>query len=219
VLVPFRESFANTDAALVFVVIVVAIAAIGYRLAGVAAAVSTAATFDFFLTRPYEQFTISSATDVETAALLLVVGFAVTELAVWGRRQQAMASRDAGYLAGIQAASEVMATGGSGDLLIQEVSSQLTRALGLGGCRFQRGLAGVGQPPRLRRDGEVVWDRKVWDVDHDGLPTDAEIELLVENGGRLHGRFLLTATPQSRHSLADRRTAVTLADQVGAALG
>jgi len=62
------------------------------------AAVSAAVWFDFFLTQPYEQFTITRATDIETTVLILVLGVAVTELAVWGRRQHLAANRRAGYL-------------------------------------------------------------------------------------------------------------------------
>ena len=79
-------------------------------------------------------------------------------------------------------------------------------------------MAGVGGPPRLRRDGSVVWKGAVWDVDRDGLPPDAEAELLVENGGRLHGRYLLRGSAHVPVSIEQRRVAVTLADQVGAAL-
>src|ERR1700719_5440226 len=74
VLVPFRTSFPNTDAALAMLLVVVAVAANGYRLAGVLAAVSTAVWFDFFLTEPYERFSITSRNDVETTVLLLVIG-------------------------------------------------------------------------------------------------------------------------------------------------
>ncbi len=95
ILVPFRAHFPNTDAALAMLLVVVAVAANGNRLAGYLAAVSTAVWFDFFLTRPYEQFTINRQTDIETTVLLLVIGVAVTELAVWGRRQQTAASRPA----------------------------------------------------------------------------------------------------------------------------
>jgi hypothetical protein len=77
----------------------------------------------------------------------------------------------------------------------------------------------MGGPPRLQRDGRVVWNRAVWDVERDGLPVESETELLVENRGRLYGRFMLSAAPQTRVSLAERQAAVTLADQVGAALG
>jgi hypothetical protein len=45
-----------------------------------------------------------------------------------------------------------------------------------------------------------------------------DIELLVESGGRLQGRFLLSAAPSQHPSLAQRLVAVTLASQVGAAL-
>ena len=78
ILVPFRGSFPNTDAALALILVVVAVAANGYRLAGILAAVSAAAWFDFFLTRPYEQFAITRRADIETTVLLLVIGVAVT---------------------------------------------------------------------------------------------------------------------------------------------
>jgi K+-sensing histidine kinase KdpD len=45
--------------------------------------VSAALWFDFFLTQPCEQFSITRRTDIETAVLLLVIGVAVTEIAVW----------------------------------------------------------------------------------------------------------------------------------------
>src|SRR5262245_39457743 len=136
VLMPFRASFANTDAALAMILIVVAVAATGNRLAGYLAAISAAAWFDFFLTRPYETFTINRAADIETTLLLLVIGAAVTEIAVWGRRQHAAASRRAGYLDGIHAAAQAAASGASPAALIDQVASQLTRVLSLESCRF-----------------------------------------------------------------------------------
>jgi K+-sensing histidine kinase KdpD len=39
--------------------------------------VSVAVWFDFFLTQPYERFTITRRTDIETTVLLLVIGVAV----------------------------------------------------------------------------------------------------------------------------------------------
>ncbi len=62
--VPWRASFPNTDAALLLILVVVAVAANGYRLAGYVAAVSAAIWFDFFLTRPYERFTILRGADI-----------------------------------------------------------------------------------------------------------------------------------------------------------
>src|SRR5215472_11221813 len=76
ILVPFRASIPNTDVALVMIPVVVAVAANGYRLAGILAALSVAVWFDFFLTLPYERFTITRRTDIETTVLLLVIGIA-----------------------------------------------------------------------------------------------------------------------------------------------
>src|ERR1700685_4223150 len=86
VLVPFRSGFPNTDAALAMLLVVVAVAANGDRLAGALAAVSTAVWFDFFLTQPYERFTITRRTDIETTVLLLVIGVAGPAMPGGGRR-------------------------------------------------------------------------------------------------------------------------------------
>jgi K+-sensing histidine kinase KdpD len=216
ILVPFRTSFPNTDAALALMLVVVAVAANGYRLAGLLAAVSAAVWFDFFLTRPYEQFTITRTADIETTVLILVIGMAVTEIAVWGRRQHLTASRRAGYLEGINAAAEAVAVGGSPSALIDQVSDQLTRLLSLRSCRFQYGVAGLGKPARLQHDGQLMTRGRAWDIERDGLP--AETELLAENHGILQGRFLLSPRPGSRPTLEQRLVAVAFADQVGAAL-
>jgi K+-sensing histidine kinase KdpD len=216
-LAPFRTDFSNTDATLVLVLVVVAVAADGYRVAGVLSALSAGLAFDFFLTRPYQSLAIERRDDVATTVLLLLVGIAVTELAVWGRRRAADASREAGYLAGVLTAAETAATGGSPTTLIGEVCEQMTNTLGLRGCRFHHGTG--RDHPRLRHDGQVVWRGAVWDVSRAGLPTGTEVELLVESGGRFRGRFLLDAIEGSRPSLAQRLAVVALADQVGAALG
>ena len=146
---------ADTDAALAMLLVVVAVAANGYRPAGILAALSAAVWFDFFLTQPYERFTITRRTDLETTVLLLVIGVAVTEISVWGRRQHAAASRRAGYIDGIYSAAHAVAAGGSPSALIDQVTGQLTQLLTLRSCRFQYGMAGLGQPgpAAARRDG------------------------------------------------------------------
>ena len=219
ILVPFRGGFPNTDAALALILVVVAVAANGYRLAGILAAVSAALWFDFFLTRPYERFTITRREDIETTILLLVIGVAVTEIAVWGRRQHAAASRRAGYLDGIHAAAQAVASGGSPSALIDQVVGQLTRVLSLEACRFQHGAAGLGQPARMQHDGTVITaQQQHWDVGAEGFPPGTDTELLVEGGGVFQGRFLMTPSPGARPTLEQRLLAVALADQVGAAL-
>jgi hypothetical protein len=218
ILVPFRGSFANTDAALALILVVVAVAASGNRLAGLLAAISGAAWFDFFLTKPYEQFAINRAVDIETTVLLLVIGVAVTEIAVWGHRQQASASRRAGYLAGIGAGAQAVAAGESPAVLIEQVSARLTGLLALRSCSFQFGAAGLGFPARLQSDGQVMLRRLPVDIEDSGWPGDTDVELLAEAGGILRGRFLCSPKPGARPTLEQRLVAVALADQVGAAL-
>jgi len=218
ILVPFRASFPNTDAALALILVVVAVAANGNRLAGVLAAVSAAVWYDFFLTRPYERFSITSRTDIETTVLLLVIGVAVTELAVWGRRQHATASRRAGYLDGIASAAQAVAAGSSPSVLIEQVTNQLIQLLTLRSCRFQYGVAGLGRPARLQHDGSVTDGHGDREVDAEGFPGDTELELLVESGGLFRGRFLMTPDRDARPTLEQRLLAVAFADQVGAAL-
>jgi hypothetical protein len=218
VLVPFRSSFANTDAALALLLLVVAVAATGSRLAGYVASVSAAVWFDFFLTRPYETFSIARATDIETTVLLLVIGVAVTEIAVWGWRQHSTSSRRSGYLAGINDAAQAAAVGESPSALISRVSDTLVQLLSLRSCQFQYGMAGLGGPGRIQPDGEVLLGRRMWDVEADGLPTATGTELLVESGGRLQGRFLMQPDPAARPSREQLLVAVGFANQVGAAL-
>lgn len=223
-LVPFRDDIANTNAALLLVLLVVAVAAwSGRRLPGVVAAVSAGVWFDFFLTQPYQRLTIDDRTDVEMTVLLLLVGLAVSELSVWGRRQQAAASRQAGYLAGIQEAVEATTDAPTPGAVIESACEQLTHLLGLHRCRFDlgRGAAGgetEGTRPRLRPDGQVEIDGGVCDIEHFGLPTARDIDLLVFGEGGYRGRFVLSAAPGACPSLAQRLAAVALADQVAASL-
>jgi K+-sensing histidine kinase KdpD len=219
VLVPFRSSFANTDAALAMLLIVVAVAGAGYRPAGYLAAISAAAWFDFFLTRPYETFDMTRSTDIETTVLLLLIGFAVTEIAVWGHRQRFVASRRSGYLDGIKDAARAVAEGDSPSALADRVSGQLVQLLSLRSCQFQYGVAGLGRPARLEHEGVVVVDGHPSDVENDGFPPSAGVELLVESGGLLQGRYLMQPNPDARPTREQLLVAVAFADQVGAALG
>jgi hypothetical protein len=218
ILVPFRTSFANTDAALAMILVVVLVAAVGNRLAGYVAAISAAAWYDFFLTRPFERFTINQATDIETTALVLVIGIAVTEIAVWGRRQHSAASRRAGYLEGINDAARAAATGTPITAFTDRIAASLTQLLSLRSCQFQYGVAGLGRPARLNADGTVVLGTQPYDLTLTSLAAGTDIELLVESGGRLQGRFLMQPTPGVPLTREQLLVAVALADQAGAAL-
>jgi len=216
VLLPLRSSWSNTNVALVLVVAVVAVAAIGNRLAGALAAVSAAAWFDFFFTLPYDRFTITRASDIRTSVLLLVVGVAVSQLAARARRLQVIAVTDARYLAEIHETAELAHTARSPDAVVDHVRKQLIGVLDLAGCRFEYGAL-LGHPPRLEVDGSVMVGHHRRDVEESGLPGE-EIELRTFGNGQYFGRFMLRPKPDSRPSLQARLVAVTLADQAGRAL-
>ncbi len=215
ILVPFRASFPNTDAALAMLLVVVAVAANGYRLAGVLAAVSTAVWFDFFFTQPYERFSIRTSADATTAVLLLVVGVAVSQLAARARRLRVITITDAGYLAQIHETAALATSATVPDDVARHVVQQLIPLLDLQECRFQYGAL-LGHPPRLEPDGTVMTSYGHRDVELAGLPGE-EIELRVYGNGRYYGRFMMKPKPGAKPSLQARLVAVTLADQAGRA--
>ena len=216
ILLPFRASWSNTNVALLMVVVVVAVAAIGNRVAGAIAAVGAAVWFDFFFTLPYERFTIRSSADITTFVLLLVVGAIVSQLAAYARRLKVVAITDAGYLAQIHETASLTQTAKNPGDVADRVREQLIAVLDLQQCRFEYGSL-LGHPPRLELDGTVLAGRGRWDVETAGWPA-GEIELRVFAGGQYYGRFMLSPKPGSRPSLQARLVAVTLADQAGRAL-
>jgi hypothetical protein len=217
ILLPWRASWSNTNVALLLVVAVVAVAVLGSRTAGVLAAVSAFAWFDFFFTRPYESFTIRGSADITTAVLLLVVGVAVSQLAAWARHLRMVTITDAGYLAQIHEAASIAKSAEAAGTVVDAVRDQLISVLDLQDCRFEYGTL-LGHPPRLEPDGSVVIGHTRWDVEQFGLP-EAEIELRAFANGQYYGRFMMRARPGAKPSRQARQVAVTLADQAGRAFG
>jgi hypothetical protein len=211
-----RDQVSAAASVLILVLVVVAAASTGDRRSALVAALSSGVFFDLFLTQPYGTLAVTNADDVEALVLLMAVGVAVTELALWGRRQQAGASRRLGYLDGVLSAAEKVAAREPDPAdLVAVVGSELTELLRLDGCRFAPvapHLRAVVQP-----DGRVRIGERVLDVDRHGLPTDEEILLPVRSGGRQVGGYVLTAaTRVTRPSMEQLRVGVLLADQVGA---
>lgn len=213
-----RDLVANTSAALVLVLVVVAVGAVGDRVAGVLAALSAAVSFDFFLTEPYYRFAIFARDDIETAVLLLAIGLAVTEIALWGRRQHEQASRRAGYLSGVGRAARLAADGVPSREETDTVARMIGDVLDLDDCRF----VNTSEPresarPVLRSDGTVAWNGHTVDVRREGLPVMDVIELPAGRRGEA-GRFELTASTTVRRPDKEQLlVAATLAEQVSTA--
>ncbi|MFC8246485.1 DUF4118 domain-containing protein [Streptomyces chartreusis] len=216
-LVPVRAHISSANLALILVVVVVAIAALGNRAAGVVAALSSAAWFDFFLTRPYQRFVISDGDDITTTLLLLAVGVAVSQLASHARKLQLVTVTNAAHLGRIHDTASLVQSGASPYAVADQVSRQLVEILGARACRFEYGTL-LGRHPRLEQDGSVTVGRVWWDLDKDGWPS-GEIELRACVGGRYLGRFMLLPDPGATPPpVQTRLVAVSLADQAGAAM-
>ncbi len=211
-LVPFRESFPSTDAALLMVVIVVAVAAVGDRLAGIVAAVSAGVWFDFFLTKPYERFAISHRPDIETTVLLFVVGVAVSELTARGRHHRQAAAEESDHVAQLHSVARMMAEGEDPQVVIARVEEVLATLLELRSCRYHPESAPNEHPGVISQKGDVVLAGLRWNW----LP--GRVNLPVEYQGRGYGRFVLVPTPGVPIARSRRLVAVALADEVGAVL-
>jgi K+-sensing histidine kinase KdpD len=220
VLSGFREAVSQATSALILVLIVVGLAATGDRIAGLVAALSGGAWFDFFLTEPYNSFAIRSPDDVEVAILLVLAGTGVSELALWGRRQAQRASMRAGYLDGVLKTAKAISLHHEPALVLAEhVARQIADVLDVPLCRFVTGPAYDARFALLDQDGSVTRNGHRIDVDGDGLPTDEHTVLLVRRANDVLGHFLVTAAARiARPSLEQRRVAVLLADQMAVAL-
>ena len=210
-----RGHLSSADGALVLVVVTVAIASSGRRGAAAVAALVSAASFDFFLTRPYESFRISRQADLTTELLFIVVGLLVGELAARGRRHRRAAAEGRLELTRIHDMAERIAGGEEPDFVLMAVAAELRDLLALQDCRF------VWDPPSgkgawIDPDGTVRLNPLRWPSSL-GLPTK-QVELPVRGAGRTLGTFILTPTPALPISRERCLVAVALADQLGSAL-
>ncbi len=215
-LIPGRGHLDSADSALILVVVIVAVASTGRRLAAAVAALVSAMAFDFVLTRPYYSFRISHRSDLITELLLLVVGLAVGELAARGRRHRHAAGEGRQQLALLHTVTELAATGQEPELVVASAARELRELLGLRDCRFTSGEPGR-TTARVTPNGDVTVGNETWSTEDIGLPTRS-VDLPVRSGGWLLGHFLLTPTPGKPVSHERLLVAVTIADQVGAAL-
>ncbi len=209
----FRASLDSSTAAMVLVLAVVAAAATGDRITGVVAALSAAGSFDFFFTAPYHSLTISNSEDVELAVVLVIVGLAVTEIALWGRRQEAAALRREGYLHGLADLLE-LGPDTNADTHARAIATAITHALGADRTEWMTG------PPQshdgvVGADGKVHAAGRVVPVQRIGLPTDSYTAVPVRWAGQVVGHFrVVTSTRVVRPTSEQLRVAVLLADRM-----
>jgi hypothetical protein len=216
-MVPLRSHVQNTDLALAMVVAVALLVLPGWRVAAVLAGLSAGAWLDFFLTRPYERFSIQRSSDVQTTVLLAVVGILVGEIATRRRqaRRDSIAARD--EVVSLYVIAEMLAAGRKTDDIVTSVAEQLHDVLFLENCRFDPTVFDSNSP-LLDRAGELHYGRLNWSLAADGLP-NRDVILPVESQGRRFGCYVLRGPALGVPLSQDRRlAAVALSDLAGSAL-
>ena len=217
-MIPLRSHVPNTDLALVMVVVVALVVLPGQRTAALLAGLSAGVWFDFFLTKPYERFSIQRSSDVQTTVLLAIVGVLIGEIAV--RRRQARSdtrtARD--EVVSLYVVAEMLTAGSRAEEVVMLVAEQLRDLLFLVDCRFVPGDRDADGPV-LDRSGELHYGQLNWSLATDGLP-NRDVMLPVESGKRRFGTYVLRGPALGVPITQDRRlAAVALSDLAGAALG
>jgi hypothetical protein len=214
-----RGVFDQTNAALILMIVVVALAALGGRTAGVITALAAVVSFDFFHTQPYLSLAIDTRDDIETTILLLVAGLIVGTLASSGRRARHQASEARSEINRIHRVAEVAASGAEVATVIGTAQDELRGLLTLSESRFEAmPFADLTVRPRLGRNGAIELQQHIRfaRTGHRSgfeLP-DEGVDLPVLARGHEIGRFVLIPTPGVATSLEERVVAVAIADQV-----
>lgn len=222
VMAVFRDLFNGTNAALVLMIVVVAVAALGGRAAGIITALAAVASFDFFHTRPYLSLAIDSRDDIETTLLLLVAAVLVGTIASWGRSARRREGSAQSEIKRIHRVAEAAVSGRSPAEVIGAAQDELRALLSLQESRFEAlPLDDDAVLARIGRNGAIEGVTTMrYGRGEDGrggfeLPAGG-VELPVLARGQHIGRFVLVPTTGHPTSLEQRLVAVAIADQVAA---
>jgi hypothetical protein len=216
-LVGVRGVIGSTNVALLMVLLVVGAAASGGRLAGGVTGIAAAVSYNFFHTVPYRSLRITDHRDVITVILLAVVGAVVGEVAQRWERSRWDATRSRLGLDRVTKVAELAVGGAAIDDVIHEVEREIRTELRLREVRFELGGLAGEERPVLSHTGVVQEPSRVF-VDGEFAFPHAGVDLDVTYHGHTFGRLVLLPQRTTGVSLPQRRCAVALTDQLGAAL-
>lgn len=205
--VPIRSRLPNVDLALLLVVCSAAIGALGSRFAVVVNACSAALWFEFFDTAPFERLGISRNPDLETTLVLALAALIVGELALRVRRHRLFARDGQEDLATVHSVASLVASGEELVRIIEAVVVDLTRLLGLVGCRFE---SVPGERPEVTEEGDIS-------PRPPHVVAGQEVALPVFAQGERLGEFVLEVNPERIPPREKLQVAVTLAAALGGA--
>ena len=190
----------------------------GFRGAAYSAVVAGAAGFTYFDTTPYFRFRISDQADAVTALALVFVGLVVAELGVRFNVQRLARSRAVKEFEVVRDAANLLASGEELVVVMGTVAAKMRSQLGLADCSYD--AEDVGGMPTVSRDGTLEMATSSGETGRRSLATyhGGPVALPVYALGQIVGHFVLKPRPESGVPTDRLRAAVTLADQVGAAL-
>jgi K+-sensing histidine kinase KdpD len=220
-LVPTRDVIGNTNVALVLVVVIVAAATLGGRLAGAMTAGAACLSFNFFHTQPLYTLRVHSADDIWTITLLFAIGLVVGQLAVFARMNQTKALIERAGLVHLEEIGAMVAEDQLPDTVWPAVQAALVNELTLVAATFEPGDQPATETPAtmatLERNGRFDVKAMFWSREGMELPRDG-VSLPVQAGERSFGRIVLIPSPGRGTTRDQRRVAVALADLLAVTL-
>ena len=200
-LVPVRDVIGNTNVALVLVVVIVAAATFGGRIAGAMTAGAACLSFNSSISQPLYTLRVRSADDIWTIALLFVIGLVVGQLAVFARSNQARAIIERAGITHLEEVGALVAQDQPPNAVWDAVQAALLDELRLVGATFEPGDHPDGPMATLERTGKfdnkvMFWSREGIELPRDGvvLPVQCRNQNLrtnrarAEPGPRYHSR-------------------------------
>lgn len=214
---PARAQESNVVIALVLVALPAVWGLNGLRTAAYSAVVAGAVGFTYFDTTPYFHFQISQQSDAVTALALVLVGMVVAELGVRFNGQRSARRLVVTEFEVVREAANLLASGEELVVVMGTVASKMKSQLGLADCSYE--AEGVVGMPTVSRDGTLDIETST-EAGQRPIATyhGGPVALPVYALGQVVGHFVLKPRPESGVPTDRLRAAVTLADQVGAAL-
>lgn len=213
-LVPFRSHLPIENVALGLVVVVMAIAVLGGRRAGVIAAITTALAFDLLLTEPFNSLRITASRDVVTTVLLAAIGLTAGELVERARRSARAEARARSTLDAVRQHTVRAAEAKSPAGVVDLVERELVDLLDLESCHFIDGPLPTPMPSLTSRSILVPGDSSPGSRGLMAVPVPVR--------DAMRGHLVMVFRPLTNGATitaVQRQIALALAEQLGLALG
>ena len=211
-----RTEVTQANAALVLALVTIGAAIVGGRWAGGATALAGAVGFDFFLTKPYGSLAIKDGSEILTTALLFVVGIAVGQIV--GERARAERGKQAGAdeVGGLHKVAQLVSADAPLSQVITTVEGEVAKVLMVTGASYTP-LPPDPAPPAMDGTGRI--DAPYVHLD-DGFALPRDGVLVPVRGAGAQRGWLVCSAPTALVGVSSdrRRTALVLADLLGAAL-